>query len=592
VKKRDSQGNSNKAHNSERDATSSVPSAELPDTASQSILAHLGAARQTLSPRHIEITTQYLRTESSLLDLVTIQLYQQLIETYGEELDQQITSDTILTNIKNLVQERFDRDNLWEESAREIWSNLVLRAIQDMERDLGASVLDSLDWEEFNQLLFQYLINSQSVSISRRIRYFEEFHSQNIATRIVQDLNLSNQSLSTLKRLLGLRLPTSTIVAPATERNLSQPVPILEIPSELPIVSREDSTGHLQFSDQLQEDLWKWNASGIAYLRYHSKQNRNNYLEHYMTSAGDIEMLPWETVEQILTKFGLNAVKLHFILTAYTIHPSEPWGSPSTLKASSIVAELGWDKNKNSDFPTKYNQISGLAYALSCLLVKIVWMDGQGHTTSINTPVGKLWDILITPHGQFDWTTGRIERSEDVYITVRPGLWSTYFFNQVGDQAKEAVYQFGQLALKLLTLGAYHDELGLRLIIHLMLDARIRASDLNPHEYQVKTLLEAVLPAEDMQQVQTSIEKGHSLFERWNYALDLLAKLGWHSRRNNSYIEMTADEGLGFGFYVNPYPKWLDPEGTTRKPRGWVNTWLEQKVIIKPLTTQSLQAEV
>lgn len=548
----------------------------LPQSRPSLLSAHLGVTQQTL--RHVDVIAQHLQHHSILLDLVAIQLYQQLIKIYGAELDQQITSDTILTDIKNLVAVQFEQNHLWQASAKEIWSSLVLRTIQDMQRDLGNVVLESLDWEAFNRVLFQYLFSTQAETIEQRIRYLEEFYAQTIAAQIVQDLNLSRQPVLALKRLLGLRSETTHPPASVLSPLRSQPGPIAEIPSQFPVLSREDAIGQLSFVDQLQSDLWQSDARSMAYLRYQAKHNRNHYLEHYIASPGDLEMLPWEAAEQILQKFGLNAVKLHFILAAHAIQQTAPWHSPFSLSASATIATLGWQPSH-----TVLHQVSSLAYALSCLLVKFICTEGQTtQPTGIHTPVGKLWEVLIAPQGEFDWTTGRIETPDEVQITVRSGLWTTCF--PQADSLTAALYQFGQLALRLLRLDAYSHDLALRLVIHLMLDTRIRASNPNPHVYQVKSLLETLLSEAIVQQAQTSMERGQALFADWNQALLLLAQLGWGTDRQSASPE--AELASGLGLYLSPYPRWLDPEQNIRKPRGWVNTWLEQKLMVKPVAIQ------
>lgn len=552
---------------------SGLPQSGLPQVKPSLLSAHLGVTQQTL--RHVDVITQHLQHHSILLDLVAIQLYQQLIKIYGAELDQQITSDTILTDIKNLVAIQFEQNDLWQASAKEIWSSLVLRTIQDMQRDLGNAVLESLDWEAFNRVLFQYLFNTQAETIEQRIRYLEEFYAQTIAAQIVRDLNLSRQPVLALKRLLGLRSDTTYSPPPVIPSPRSQPGPIAEIPSEFPVLSREDPIGQLSFVDQLQADLWQSDARSIAYLRYHAKHNRNHYLEHYIASPGDLEMLPWEAAEQILHKFGLNAVKLHFILAAHAIQQTAPWHSPFTLSANATIAMMGWQQSH-----TALHQVSSLTYALSCLLVKFVCTDGQTTPpTGIHTPVGKLWEVLIAPQGEFDWTTGQIEAPDQVQLMVRSGLWTTFF--QQTASLTAALHQFGQLALQLLRLDAYSHDLTLRLVIHLMLDTRIRASNPNPHVYQVKSLLETLLSEAVVQQAQTSMERGQALFADWSQALRLLAQLGWGADRQSASSE--AELASGLGLYLSPYPRWLDPEQNIRKPRGWVNTWLEQKLMVKPL---------
>lgn len=551
---------------SQEPITHRIDPADLLAMMLRSTSAHLGFTEYNLNPQRIEATARYLQSQSVLLDLVAIQLSQQLIKIYGQELDQKLTSETILIHIKSFVKKTFERNNTWAEISREIWSNLVSRAIQDMQRDLGELVLESLDLAGFNQVLFQYLFD-QSTVVTNRISYLEAFYAQTVAARIVRDLDLTNQSLSTLNTLLGVTDDTeqSSFVS---RDGLSQVKQTIEDSIEPSISS---------ISAQLQTDLWQSDAKGIAYARYHAKHNQSNYLEHYITSAGDIEVLPWEVAKQIMHKLGFNTAKLQFLLAAHAMRQIIPWESSFTLKASDIIAELGWNKNNSLDLPIKRNQVASAAYALSCLLVKSVWSEGQPeHKTDPSTRIGKMWEVLIHPHGPLDWRTGKIEKPDEVYITVRPGLWATYFLNQAGSRAREVLGQFSNLAFNLLQLDLNDSELTLRLAIHLTLDARLRASDPHPYEYQVEPLLAAVLPTDVIQHTQDS-EVAH-LFDQWNNALKRLGKLGWHSE-DSSQLEAVADQTQVF--YTKPYPKWLEPESSSRKPRGWVDYWLKQRLILK-----------
>lgn len=569
----------------------------------------LQIAQQNLNPHHIQATIQYLRNNSSLVDLVAIQISKHFVEVYRQKLTYQmrttnkeldesrlpyfqivpatektliklktnLDSEALISQTKKLTSELFEKHCLWEESAREIWANLAVWVVNKIETEKGLTI-DSLGQENFNNFLFEYVFERESKEITNRITRLEEFYSQSIARNIIHSLDLKDCSISTLEGLLGLKYSSVEKLTPATEVRLSKIDTIAAIPTGLPIVS--------SISAQLQTTLWKPDSSGIAHFRYHSKNNQNNYIEHYITTPGDIETLPWEAAEQIINKYGFNTVKLQFILAAHAMRQAKPWESTFTLKATDIVAELGWDKSHHSDLPTKRNEVASIAYALSCLLVKAVWIEGRGtKQVDASTPVGRMWEVLIDAHGQFDWIAGKIEKPDEVFITIRPGLWTAHFLNQAGSKAREALYQFGYLALNILKLDPYHDELTLRLAIHLTLDVRIRARDRNPHEYKVKTLLEAVLPIQAVQQARQNREKARSLFERWNCTLKLLVSLGW--RQNECAPQPNEEMVRTPVFYANPYPEWLSPENKIRKPKGWVDHWLEQKLIIKPPHTIS-----
>jgi DNA-binding XRE family transcriptional regulator len=569
----------------------------------------LQSAKNNLSSQQIETTAQYLRHESSLLHRVSVQLAQHLVEAYRQRLSEQrgkksaartlpyfevtpgtdssaptlktnLNGDALLSRIRRLIEDLFEKNQLWEKGASEIWLHIFDWASEELQTELGEAALTSLSQAEFDQAFHQHLFERDENPLQNRIVFLEEFYSQSLTRRIVEDLDLLHYPISGLEQILDI-IPTETVKpAPSGEVPLSHIDQVAAIPTGLPIVS--------SISAQLKADLWQPDANGIAYFRYHAKNNANNYLEHYITSPGDIEALPWEAAEQIINKFGFNTVKLQLIFAAYAMRQSKPWEGTFTIKATDIIEELGWDRNHSSNLPTKRNEVASIAYALSCLMVKAVWIEGRGKKQiDASTPIGRMWEVLIDSHGQFDWISGKINEPDEVYITIRPGLWTAHFLNQAGSKAKEALYQFGYLALNILKLDPYHDELTLRLAIHLTLDVRIRARDRNPYEYRVKTLLEAVIPEAQIQEARQSSEKARGLFSRWNHALKLLASLGWQPVAPEQTAEtMTepseASESSDSVFYTVPYPAWLDPESKLKKPRGWIDLWLEHKLMIKP----------
>ena len=567
----------------------------------------------------ISTITHYLAYESTLLDLIAIAVYQHLIESYGSELDQEMTSDTILTTLKNWAGEQCDRQNLWEQTAEDISSTLVSQALQAMQRDLGDQVLESLDWGEFNQILFQYMFEYPTVDLKEQLKPLEEAYAQQLAQRIIQEMDLGNQSISLLKRRLGLIPQQDPQVPTLVGYPLSNVSPITELASELPLLVQEGEDGALSFSDQFQADLWSSDAREVAYLRYHSKQNRHQYLEHYITSPRDIKALPWELVEQIRLKFGLNAAKLQLLLAAYaTQYPR--WDQAFTLTAANLIEALGWPSRHPNGVgnPTRDNVLktkaANLLYALSCVLVKLVWVDykgqdsfemgdpasanaqqsfGQAMDPTISqaigrSPVAKLWDVMITPQGSFDRQSGDIEAANTVLLTVRPGLWVELLDGGYNpppppidmaftDGSNQSLNQFGTIALHLLQLDAYSHELTIRLVIYLMLDAACRTGETETPTYDIKSLLEQVMP-DILTVAQTKIKQGQKLFEEWNITLNILARLVQGSSSQTIDRRDIISEPDSTGLYVTPYPKWLNPGSSMRKPRGWVQMWLSQKI--------------
>jgi len=547
------------------------------------VAALLSGNTDSLEVGNLALTVDYLKTESSFLDAITIQLYQKLLERYGEELDQEITSDTIFTNIKNLANDWLEQQERWPLLVQELRSNLVMRALQDMERDLGDAVLQSLDWEAFNRMLLQYLGNGDRDRLNARLTQLEAFHGQRIAEQIVQSLNLDQQPFSALKRMLRLGTETPRIVSTTLmEEEAPATGPIAEIPSEFPVVSQEDAEGVLHFSDRLQTDLWDPDLRNVAFLRYQSRHNRNAYLEHYLTQPSDLAYLPWEMAEQILQKFGLNATRLHLLFSAYAMQHPKPWQGSFPLDLDEIMPLLEDARPSRMGRATRQNQLAGLAYALSCLLVKVIC--GETTAPQVQTPVAKLWDILIEPQGILDWSSGRIEQPDAIELLVRPGLWIEGMARRSDDRLVAVLHYFGRMAALLVQRHALTNDLALRLLIYLMLDTRLQASSAHPHEYEVRQLLSVGLS--DTQTMDDfSLSEAQGMFDQWQQTLEILAELGWQPRQGSSVVSLAdrPDKLLSSSqFYLSPFPRWLDPSQDIRKPKGWVGNWLDQRLTLYP----------
>ena len=542
-----------------------------------------------LTPDFIEQLTTTLRDFSSLPDLITMQLFRHLLQTYRQQvqttiqtqgleaidaslphiklvsgrrktqqLDIILDEDETRAYLKNSLADFFDHVDFREEFAKAIGANLVIWALEEVESSLSEEELSNLSSADLEQAVEQKLFNPDSSLLQEKISFFGQIYAQDITQRIIDGLNLPHCTLQDMERLLGLKQrPLAD-----TEASLDLP-PVSPLPTAIPIAS--------SIRAQLRPDLWQQSDDDLAVFHYRSKTNPANFIEHYITSPGDIAMLPWEAAEQIIDKFGFDTVKLQLIFAARTMEEDEPWKSTFTLRASDIIQLLGWDRNHNTSLPEKRNAVASTAYALSCLLVKSVWIEGQGRrTVDASTPIGRMWDVLIDPHGQIDWVTSKIEKPEEVYITVSPGLWTKHFLNRAGSRAREALHQFGYLARDILQIDPYHNEMALRLAIQLTLDSRVRVRNQNPYDYKVGSLLEEVLAKAEIDQALADKYKARDLKNRWNKALELLIELGWQ-------IE----------FDPETYPSWLQPSGKGKKPKDWrrvkvIDRIMQAKLTIRP----------
>ncbi|MDX2242511.1 MAG: helix-turn-helix transcriptional regulator [Leptolyngbyaceae cyanobacterium bins.302] len=547
-------------------------------------------ARSILTPDYLATLIDILRSQSSLPELVTAQLLQHLLKIYRHKVEVMVQEEGIdaidtslphfkvITNrkqgtkrlelvfdndrikdyLQNSLSEFFTHTGIWKEFAKAVGANLVVWIATDLD-SIKELKSDQPGQEEILiQTVRNHLQDLSHSLIVERSEVLAQLHCLDIANKITDGFNLSNCTLQDIEKLLGLKQRP-----PATTETSLDLDPIAVLPTSIPIAS--------SIRAQLRPDLWQQGENQTAVFHYRSKTNPSNYIEHYITNPGDIEMLPWEAAEQIINKFGFDTVKLQLIFAARTMEENEPWNSTFTLKASDIVQLLGWDKNHNTSMAEKRSAVASTAYALSCLLVKSVWIEGRGRRkVDASTPIGRMWDVLIDLHGQFDWVTGKIEKPEEVYITVSPGLWTKHFLNRAGSRAKEALHQFGYLARDILKIDPYHHEMALRLAIQLTLDARIRVRNQNPYDYRVGSLLEEVLARTEIDKALQDKHKARDLKNRWNNALKLLMSLGWQIK-----------------FDPDTYPGWLRPGSTDPKPEDWrkikvIDRLMQAKLTIVP----------
>ena len=548
--------------------------------------------KKNLEPQRIKETAQWLREDSFFLNLVARQLAFHLIKLCEhlikirlkknpEKSDSNLPSFTPILDkegnlasvklnldptkidqiVKHLEQDLipgFEITKTWEKVAQELLIYLSISAMERIKLDLGTEVINNLNAENCQATFQQVLLRSKSTNASEKseVSRILQRISQRIVPEIAERLDLPNLTLEEAEQILRFKQDKGNKPIPVTESRLTNA--ILPVPTFAALASA--------ISAQIRKDLWGKDNDGIARFKHLAKGNPKNYIEHYISSPGDIEILPWEQAEQIIDKFGFNTVKLHLIFAAHTMNQPVPWSGKFSLKASDVIKYLGWDKRTDLPVHQKLNEIAKAAFVLDCLLVKSVWVEGRNKKGEINasTPTGRMWNVVVDPRGQLN-IDGKVEKPKEVYITVQPGLIFHSFLNKAGSKLKEALYQFGYLAQDILRIDPYHDELALRLAIHLAMDSRIHVSG----KYRVETLLSNLLPHTIIDTARSDKRKGYDLKQRWDNALKLLLNLKW---------QILFDES---------YPKWLQPGSKEKKPNDAgkmkIIEWLLQaKITIKP----------
>jgi DNA-binding XRE family transcriptional regulator len=444
----------------------------------------------------------------------------------------------------------------------ELWNTDVARIFEWLE---GAeSCLQSVRESEFStQIANEIKINRTRLETARQI--IDEILGialllpkvpahQEQCDRIKKEVETLSERIDLLASQLN-ELISTAIVNTSKEAELFLNKHIEPIPTGAPFISSLES--------QLRKDLW-YDRDGVAVFSKIAKSNSQNYIEHYISTPGDVTTLPWDAAEKIINNFGFNTVKLQLILAAHAMNQSEPWSGSFTLSGEDVIKNLGWNNRKDISLSQKLSELAGCAFALDCLLVKVEWKEGQinRRKTQVTVQTSRMWNISITATGQKTLLSDQLENLEKVELQVQPGLWTKGFLNRGGAKAKEALHQFGYIAQSVLRIDPYHNELALRLAIHLTIESRIHTSGV----YRVRTILESVLVAyhTKLDQAQQDRYKARDLVDQWNEALKTLVKLGW---------AVEFDEN---------YPEALKPDSQTRKPKGYINILLESKVTIRP----------
>lgn len=551
---------------------------------------------KNLEAEKIEEFVQWLREDSNYLNLIAkglafrfIVLYENFLQIYlkneQEKLDLDLPPFTpvfdeqnnlafvrldlddaktnqIHEHLKQDLSRKFEEAKIWEKIAKEVLVYLALPTIKIIRNDLGSETVERLvsqgDFDTFQPYFSRErlpeILNCDPLKLE--IYLALQRISLWLDSNIFKSFDIPNLTLEDLDRILGFKQDNKSKTTPVTESRLTNA--ILPFPTFAGIGSAALA--------QIRKDLWQKDSNGFAIFKHQAKGNPKNYIEHYISNPGDIELLPLEQAEQIIDKFGFNTVKLHLIFAAHTMNQDRPWDSKFSLKASDVIKYLGWDKRTDLPVHQKLNEIAKTAFVLDCLLVKSVWVEGRNKKGGINasTPTGRMWNVVVDPRGKLD-INGKVKKPEEVYITVQPGLIFHSFLNKAGSKLKEALYQFGYLAQDILRIDPYHDELALRLAIHLAMDSRIHVSG----KYRVETLLKHLLPHTVIDKAREDKRKGYDLKQRWDNALKLLETLNWQIQFDESY------------------PEWLQPGSKLKKPsdarKMKIVEWLLQaRITIQP----------
>ncbi|MBD2215071.1 helix-turn-helix transcriptional regulator [Nostoc linckia FACHB-104] len=319
-------------------------------------------------------------------------------------------------------------------------------------------------------------------------------------------------------------------------------------------------------------DKWKRNANNHGVFEATSKTNPNNRVEVFISGEKDGDILAWEAALQVIDLMGIDAAKLQLVFASHLFNQHNPFHSNFTLKGTEIIKQIGWDKKHRLTVSEKLAELASIAFHLGRMLMECTWVEGKpkGNKVDVSVSVSPLWVIEVDARGQKNIFTGKVDAPLEVYINVSPGPWAEKWLNRMGIKAGIALHQFGWLATEILKIDPYHEELALKLAIHLTMVSRIKVWDKNQYEHKVGSLLEAVELESRINAARQGFREAYNLKQRWDNSLALLMSMNWRVIFDDS-----------------TYPEWLRPNSQTEKPSDWrkekiIDRLWKAKLTIKP----------
>ena len=363
------------------------------------------------------------------------------------------------------------------------------------------------------------------------------------ATELLQKIDFLNINLSTIESIFGVSSKPDILAG-------SQLAEITGLPTPVPFRASVESNYRI--------DKWKKDSNNQGVFETSCQTNPKNRVEVFMVGENN-DILALEAALQVIDLMGIEAAKIQLVFAAHVFNQSNLFQSYFTLKGTDIIQQIGWDKKHRLTVADKLSQIASIAFHLGKMLMRkmlmqCTWVEGKpkGNKVDASVSISPLWVIEVDFRGQMNIFTGKVDDPVEVYIAVRPGPWAEKWLNKMGAKAGIALHQFGWLAAEILKINPYHDELALKLAIHLTMASRIKMRDKNQYEHKVGSLLEAVELEARINATRQSKREAYDLKQRWDNALKLLTSIGWRVI-----------------FEDSTYPDWLRPVSLAEKPSGW-----------------------
>lgn len=475
-----------------------------------------------------------------------------VINLYGETENVSALQKQTMLRLERRFRSVLKTDTFWEQTAT--W--ILVRLAQWQQEGLMPTDCSAVGM----------LLSESSADLTDNDEWHESLVMSSCAfytaNQWLRHLDLSGYSAAEIDKLLGIK----SVNAAAMREPLFQDAEVERVATGYPILTGAQALINSQWEDG-EYPHWK-KLVGEGFIQHQ--------IVRQSPSNQQIEMVPRKAAWDIIQQFGPEAAYVFLIFSSYATDSEEPWAEQIRLKGTDLIRLFGWDKRTDLTIAQKLKKIGHLV-ELVCSLSVLVSNINIG-AKRYNVERGAMWSLeglgyagqlaLTMDVNQHSAPTYEAGEPDELFIKVRPGVWTEKFLNASDVNAKEALFQYGYLAKSTLQINPYRQRLASKLAIFLTIMSRIR----DDGRYEVRTLLERLEPKDLLNSVQEDRSRRVKLINQWDSALLTLKELGW---------EIDFDQA-SYPESIRPVWSLSDDVDSGYRPRNWLTTWLKAIVIIKP----------
>lgn len=456
--------------------------------------------------------------------------------------------------LEKLFKNIFQKQEFWEQKATWILSHLDAWSLEGKEPDPSTLLIC---WTGGN-----YSTTDEKES------YIISLCASKTAGELLQKFNLYSLPLETLQSILGMAQQKSM---PATE------APLFQTHEDTPVMTSQPYLTGVQAC--FGAELWE-NVDGIPrFRRFFGKGFiEHNIIQHH-PETNRLELVAGNAAWEIINQLGLETAYMFLLFASYATDMERPWEGTFSFKATDVInmGLFNWNKRSDLSLGQKLKKLGELAQQVASLSIAINNLDLKLMTYAAE--IQAMWRLKLQYLGQLSLTMDsnqpdkisyEPEEPTELIITAGPNDWVKPFQDSGNFSS---LYEYGFLAKSTLLINPYRQPMAAALAVFLTIMSRIQTSG----KYKIKTLLNRLgyLSKEShLQTIQNNRQKRNELIEKWDNALLTLHELGWQ-------IEFDLDTYL-----ESIQPSWKLEESKhiegKRRPRNWLELWLEAYVIIKP----------